>query len=177
METEFFNISFWRSIVSTGFVTLLAVATAMGIYWLQGRAARKSVETRRKRLAQALRSAVSKNLQVAKDLSEESLTTIILSPMDLALLDATASLKYELITDVGLSNDIDAIRFDFATLDNMLRLRQNMEFSAFSATRGSDEVKDEISGKIKTLAGGLLRQAATYEIHSRLTRIAVGRNS
>jgi hypothetical protein len=74
---------------------MLAILAAIGGWWLGGKQRRRADPLRRSQLAQALAESLEDNLGLARSASQLREQGIVTVNVDLSLLEATRTLKYE----------------------------------------------------------------------------------
>lgn len=67
---------------------------------------------KKQQLLYSLKEAMSKNLQLVTQAGQELKDQTIFYNVDTTLLEATASLKYELITNIELNRLVDSVRYE-----------------------------------------------------------------
>lgn len=115
-----------RLILGTFLGALLAIVGGL----LVNQSWRQRVDKeRRKQLLAAMKGAIAHNFELLNEISRTLSDTAVPSfSMNLCLLDATASLKYELL-DTALCADIDRARFDLAHLSRKLDVALGLQTS------------------------------------------------
>jgi len=157
MSDPFFNDDFFRSLITTFFGAGLAILTAFGLWWLSGWERRKEEARRRSRLAQALGENLEANLEIAKSASEIEDDAFLTVNIDLSLLEATRSLKYEVMGDIDLSRDIDEVGYQFSSLHRLIDVRFEMEYSGSTLSLSN-------IGRLRTNLNSVIRGRGTHAI-------------
>jgi hypothetical protein len=136
---DFFNENFFQGLVGNGIANVLAVILGIpaGLY-LQHLITSRSGERNREQMRGALKRALEHNLgtlaTVREQLQNGGGTTVM---MDLALLDATAAAKYDVLEDIPLCASIDHLRFEMAHLDRQLDALLRLQFDAMAHAEGN----------------------------------------
>ena len=164
---DFLNADFFRSLVTTFVGALLAIGTAVGGWWLSGRRRRKAAAVRRGQLAYALAQSLEHDLEIAKAASELPEDKILTVNVDLSLIEATRSLKYDVFGDIDLSRDIDEVGYQLASLRRLLELRLEMEYSgSVLAFTGLNQMRKGLNDLIRERA----KKAQEYESGKQVAR-------
>ncbi len=143
---EFFDFAFWQNFVSNSLATLAGVVVGIPVALLIDRLVSKwqakeefnrqkeAAQRRKIQLLQTLKDALQKNFalveQIEKELSPEA---VIFYNVDLQLLEGTSSLKYELIDNLELNQQLDSIRYELIHLHRKIELQLDIEFSSYKA--------------------------------------------
>jgi len=90
----------------------------------------EATNAKRLQLLNLLREAMRKNLQLVSQAEEELKQQIIFYNVDTVLLEATASMKYELITNVELNRLTDSVRYELEHLHRKVDLQLEIWISA-----------------------------------------------
>src|SRR6266404_2526784 len=118
----FLDQSFFQSLIANSIASAFAVVLGIpvGLY-LHHRISSRGNKRNRTALNLALKRAIEHNLgtfaTIRAGLAVNAVPTFTL---DLALLDATAHTKYEVLDDIPLCVSIDHLRFEMAHLDRLL---------------------------------------------------------
>ena len=159
--------------VTTFLGASVAILAALGLRWLAQNETRKAASRRRKQLAQALGKRLEFNLDIAKQatgLSDQGVLTG--SNVDLSLLEATRSLKYEVIGDIKLSQDIDELGHHLTSLNRLIDLGFEIGYSgSFIAISGSHELRARLHALIRDQASEALEFERGNEVVLRLMDI------
>jgi hypothetical protein len=86
---------------------------------------------RRKQLRSALKETVDKNLYLIEQI-KDWLSTSGGTPffnVDLTLVEATATIKYEILNDIELCREIDTLRFELTHLSRKINVLLELEFN------------------------------------------------
>ena len=128
---------------------------------------------RRKGLAQTLIESLEHNLELVRTTSLIEDRTRIDGNLNLSVLEATSSLKYEVMDDIVLSRDIDAIAWRLSYLQRQIEIRFEMEFSAsFLEYSGRNRLRKELSSLIRSVADSTVRFELSKNVLGRLKEIA-----
>lgn len=115
---SFCNQSFWQNFVANAFAVALGIPAGL---WLNHLTASWSAKRQRTQLRSALKRALEHNLGTLATVREQIQGQIAPTfTLDLALLDATAHTKYDVLGDVDLCTAIDHLRFEMAHLDRQI---------------------------------------------------------
>ena len=121
---SFLNTEFWQQLITTTLGVALGIPAAL---WIERQIEGEKEKSERKELAQALLDSLNKNLglvdQLARELAQDDY--VPLYPVDLTILDATASRKYELLKKSDVVRAIDHARFELIHLNGKLGLMRN----------------------------------------------------
>jgi hypothetical protein len=132
---DFFDKTLWQEIVVAFAAVVMGIPA--GLY-LQGVISSRGGKQKRDQLRAALKRALDHNLgtlQTVRDqLANKGVPTLSL---DLALLDATAHTKYEVLNDIPLCASIDHLRFELAHLDRQLDALLRLELDAAARAEGN----------------------------------------
>jgi len=172
MET-FFNENFFRSLITTFLGAIFAILVAIGGWWLSGRESRQAASLRRRQLADALRESLEFNLKIAHSASEISDQIFLTLNVDTSIFEATRSLKYEVMSDINLSRDIDVIGYRLSSLSRQIELRFEMEFSgSFLAYSGRNQLREALSRVIRAAGASLIDYESDKDVLNRLEEMA-----
>ena len=168
----FFNLDFFRSLATTFLGAMFAILAAIGGWWLGGKQRRKADALRRSQLAQALAETLEDNLGLARSASQLRDQGLLTVNIDLSLLDATRTLKYEVFQDINLSRDIDEIDYQLASLHRLIALRFDMEYSGtILAFSGRNQLRTNLNTLIRERGKEPLEYERRRQVVRRLKRI------
>jgi|TARA_B100000315_G_scaffold254014_2_gene294118 hypothetical protein len=168
----FFNQDFFRSLATTFLGAMLAILAAIGGWWMGGNQRRKADSLRRSQLAHALAETLEDNLGLARSASQLRDQGILTVNVDLSLLDATRTLKYEVFQDINLSRDIDEIDYQLASLHRLIALRFEMEYSGtILAFSGRNQLRTNLSTLIRERGKEPLEYEKRTQVVRRLKRM------
>ena len=135
----FFNIDFFRSLVTTS----LAILGAFFIWWLTGLKERQGAKTRRKHLAQALHERIEFSLNTVRKAINVPEGSFATTNVDLSLLDGIPSMKYEVL-GLEISTEIDALGYHLSSFHRFLDIRLQAESSgSISAMSNRKQLRDD----------------------------------
>jgi len=121
---SFLNIEFWQQLVTTAIGVALGIPVAL---WIERQIEGDKQKSERKELAEAVLDSLSKNLglvdQLIRELAQDGYTPLY--PVDLTILDATTSRRYELLKKSDVVHAIDHARFELIHLNGKLELMRN----------------------------------------------------
>jgi uncharacterized membrane protein len=153
----FFDFGFWQDFVSNSLATLLGALVGIPIaLWLnrlltRWQEHRKTSQEqalahhRRNQLLQMLRETLQKNRDLILRMEQELRSkTVIFYNVDTQLLDATSSVKYEVLDDLELSHLLDSIRYDLLHLHRRVELQLEIAYSAFKAMDTYRQMRDSL---------------------------------
>jgi hypothetical protein len=136
---DFFTESFAQGLV--GSLIANAIAVVLGIpagLYLQRLITQGGARRQRAQLRQALQRAIKHNLgtlvTVREMLANNAVPTFSL---DLALLDATAHTKYDVLDDIELCATIDHLRFEMEHLDRQIDALLKLELDSPARDAGN----------------------------------------
>ncbi|HJN87323.1 MAG: hypothetical protein QGH97_10755 [Dehalococcoidia bacterium] len=173
----FFNQDFFRSLTTTFLGAMFAILAAIGGWWIGGNQRRKADSLRRSQLAHALAETLEDNLGLARSASQLRDQGLLTVNVDLSLLDATRTLKYEVFQDINLSRDIDEIDYQLASLHRLIALRFEMEYSGtILAFSGRNQLRTSLSSLIRERSEEPLEYERRTQLVRRLKRIAAARS-
>jgi|TARA_Y100000031_G_C8041011_1_gene301673 hypothetical protein len=168
----FFNLDFFRSLATTFLGAMFAILAAIGGWWLGGKQRRKADALRRSQLAQALAETLEDNLGLVRSASQLRDQGLLTVNIDLSLLDATRTLKYEVFQDINLSRDIDEIDYQLASLHRLIALRFDMEYSGtILAFSGRNQLRTNLNTLIRERGKEPLEYERRRQVVRRLKRI------
>lgn len=113
---SFFDVTFWQQLVATLIGVMIGVPIALWVNRLQERREARGREEVTRRRKEQLVIALTTEVTFGQTLAAEMLDAlskpgkIVVGELDTAVLDATASLKYELL-DVPLCDALDKLRY------------------------------------------------------------------
>jgi len=179
----FFDFSFWQDFVSNSLATVLGVLVGIPVALCLNRFLTRRQESRetskqqvlatqrRHQLLQILREALQKNRDLVLQMEQELRPkTLIFYNVDTQLLEATSSIKYEILDELELSRLLDSIRYELLHLHRKVELQLEIEYSAFKAMGNYGEtraglvqairahfprIKDEISQALDMISAQL----------------------
>jgi len=129
---SFFDKAFWQQFVTMVAGLVVGIPVALWINRLQVRAEKhkeRELESERRRtLLEALVDRISFNQAFIRDAETKFEKIVILENVDLGILDATATLKYELLDDFELCKKLDDLRFHLTQVHCKLDLLLRMYF-------------------------------------------------
>jgi hypothetical protein len=173
----FFNQDFFRSLATTFLGAMFAILAAIGGWWLGGKQRRKADSLRRSQLAHALAETLEDNLGLARSASQLRDLGLLTVNVDLALLGATRILKYEVFQDINLSRDIDEIDYQLASLNRLIALRFEMEYSGtILAFSGRNRLRTNLSALIRERSKEPLEYERRTQVVRRLKRMVSARS-
>jgi hypothetical protein len=173
----FFNQDFFRSLATTFLGAMLAILAAIGGWWLGGKQRRKADSVRRSQLAQAPAESLEDNLGLASSTSQLREEGILTVNVDLSLLDATRTLKYEVFQNINLSRDIDEIDYQLASLHRLIAFRFDMEYSGTNlAFSGRNRLRTNLNALIRELGKEPLEYERRMQVVRRLKRMVTARS-
>jgi len=153
----FFDFRFWQDFASNSLATLLGVLVGIPIaLWLnrlltRWQESRKTSQEQalaaqqRRQLLQMLREALQKNRDLILQMEQQLRSkTVIFYNVDTQLLDATSSIKYEILDDLELSRLLDSIRYELLHLHRKVELQLETAYSAFKAVDTYREMRDRL---------------------------------
>ncbi|MBI2165311.1 MAG: hypothetical protein HYU29_02765 [Chloroflexi bacterium] len=169
MSASFFNDDFFRSLLTTFLGAVLAILTAFGGWWFSGKGKRKAAELRRSQLAKALSQSLEHNLELAKLASQLTEKQRLTVNVDLSVLEATRSLKYDILLDIDLSRDVDEVSYQLASLRRLIDLAFGFEFSTMSlAFTGRDQARADLYKLIRERGTKALQYEEGKQVLGRL---------
>jgi len=170
----FFNIEFSRSLVTTFVGASLAIGAAFFLRYIAQKDSRKSLADRGKQLANILGPKIKSNIEIAKEFTDiEDTHAPSGVNIDLALLDSTRSLKYELLNDDELCWDIDQLAYNLAMLNQAIANGVAITLSgSFRALTGTQELRSGVFRHIRSAATESIEYESSKEIVSRLNQLA-----
>lgn len=136
---DFFNENFFQGLVGNGIANVLAVILGIPaglilqrrIMWLVGKKNREQMRT-------AIKQALEHNLKILATVKEQLQKNAAPTfTLDLALLDATAHTKYDILNDIRLCASIDHLRFEMVHLDRQLDALLRLELDAMAHAEGN----------------------------------------
>jgi len=150
-QSGFFTISFFQSLVSNGLATLVGAFTGVYLaFWLQRNREKRTFLQRQRGFLTATRASLVACRQRVQEAAEESarakanrsvtMGTEYIGPIDTTFLDATASIKYELVDDDAVNQQIDQARHVFHRINGLLELVGGAAFGGPRATGTHVEV-------------------------------------
>jgi len=172
-ETGFFDLSFWQSIVSNLAATFVGVA--LGVWTalsLEGRKTSKTAKQKKEQLITLLHGSLQKNLNLLEQMSKELPAQAIYYNVDIELLEATASLKYETIDDLDFNREIDQIRYE------LLHLHRKVDLQLQLAILGGRPVVMDPVAMHSTLRASILSHIAPIKdaIRKMLEKMSASRS-
>jgi len=161
---DFFNENLFQGLVGSGIANVLAVILGIpaGLF-LQHLITTRGSKKNREQILSALKQALNHNLgtlaTVREQLQNNAAPTFTL---DLALLDATAHTKYDILNDIPLCASIDHLRFEMAHLNRQLNALLRLQLDAMAHAAGNFVEGRKVS---------LYEQMHPQLIHSITTRL------
>ena len=130
-ENAFFNKGFWQGVVMLLigiWPAWLAGITATGAWerWVARPARDREHTERRQQFQQALAAALQENVRSVTQMVSELDTGIPTYSVDIEMLDATATIKYDLLGDLGLCGQIDRAHSELRHLGRKIDLLMQM---------------------------------------------------
>ena len=118
---------------------------------------------RREKLMAALRDTVQTNLDTVQRVISaiQNPNGIVLFNADSSLLEATASLKYELIDDIALCQQIDRVRYQLGSFSKMVTTLLDLEFNATARALSFTGGQSMYAAMRSPLVDGLRGDAST----------------
>lgn len=143
---EFFTVDFWRSFTSETLATFLgAIFGIPAGLWLERWRARATLQERRRQLLVLLGEALEKNRGLVEQMQREvKPDRVIFYNVDITVFDATASLKFELISNPDLNTLLERIRYELQHLHRKVNLQLEITYSTFRAMGDYPQVRAEI---------------------------------
>ena len=142
----FFDLAFWKDFVSNGLSTLLGVLFGIPVaLWLDrlisSRRHAQEMEqaclvskARRLQFVDMLVETLSKNQQLVTQMKEQLTPgTVIFYNVDTLTLDATSSIKYDIIDDLKLNRLLDSVRFELSHLYRKVELQLEISYGSNSS--------------------------------------------
>lgn len=136
---EFFGVALWQGLASTIFGVAFGIPAALWIDRHINRNRQKQEQAeevaKRREKERQLLTVIKETLNSNRDLVLEIHRTfnpgVVLSKnVDTTLLDATASVKYEVVSNLELNILIDKIRYELEQLHRTVNMYQEMSFFA-----------------------------------------------
>jgi hypothetical protein len=138
---EFLDKAFFQQLLITLVAVVLGIPAGIGLNRLwerrTSRQEREALEERRKQLREALKGAMVNNAHLLHDLKNISNGGIPKRTLDLALLDATAQVKYELLTDYVFCREIDSVRYGLASLSRQIDIAMHLACDGTARAAGN----------------------------------------
>ena len=154
---DFFNFGFWQNFVSNSLATVVGVVLGIpAALWInrwisniedqKERDRQKEIKAERcKDLLRLLRGALEKNQKLLEQMEREIRPDyVIFYNVDTQLLDATSSLKYEIIENLELNQLLDSIRYELLHLHRKVDLQLEITYSAFQAISSYEESRKRL---------------------------------
>jgi hypothetical protein len=130
---SFFDKALWQQLAATFFGVVAAVPAGL---WLNRLAQRREERERKAQSAERqaqLIHALHETLVVNQHYLQAFLDdndAVLLDGVDLTVLEATASLKYEILGDIGLARDIDKLRASLAEIGEGIKMMVRAQYDA-----------------------------------------------
>jgi hypothetical protein len=138
--------SFWDNFLANFLATILGAIVGVPLAlaadrFISARKAREELKAkvaiaheRRSQLLTLLRDSVTMNLQLLLKMQKEvTPSSVLFYNVDTSLLDATASLKYEVIDNLELNRLLDAFKHSLLILHRKIELQVDMQYSTFAS--------------------------------------------
>lgn len=164
---KFFDIAFWQDFTSNGLATLLGVVVGIPVALAINRKFESG--NRRRKLADLL-GLYQETLQENRDRLDGIARAlkpgvVMFSNVDVLLLEATASLKYEYIDDPELNKRLDELRYELQHIHGLMALQLEIEYGAYRSMSGYTETRALLVESIQEPIPGLVEEIdATLKI-------------
>jgi hypothetical protein len=166
---HFFDFYFWQDFVSNSLATVLGIVLGIpAAFWIDRLLQKKQETGNRIELLQLMSDTLEKNHKLLIKIEEDLKPGyVFFYNVDTLLLDATSSLKYEILDNIKLNQLLDSVRYELLHLHRKVNLQIEISFSTFRAmddymeTRAGlvhnilanvPEVKSEISKALELIS-------------------------
>jgi hypothetical protein len=141
------DFSLFQQLTATFFGALLGIPSGMALYsWT----ALRSKREKRRQFLVMMKAALAKNYGLLKQMEQdiEGPGKVLYYTLDTSVLEATSSIKYELIDDLSVNQEIDGIRYELLHIQRKLQIHTETAFNLFLSTGGGPERRDRLGKNI-----------------------------
>jgi len=156
----FFDVSFWQNVVSGAAATLIGAGLGvLSAFWIDRRITQHRIKERRTQLLGILSETLQENRGIAQRLLGHAAPGVaIFYNFDISLLESTASLKYEVISNLTLNKELDSIRNALRLLHGKVELQLEIAYSTFRAIGSYAQIRGQLMDSIAQQVPPLIAQ-------------------
>ncbi len=138
----------WHAVVGAFIGGVIAFSSGLMVYQLQEhKQANREIEQRKEDkiiLLQGFEKNLESNLEILKLLSNPQGRALLVNNLNLFFLQSTAQVKYQVLENVELAQDLDNVAFRMNSLEQDVRSYQNLYFNPLSSSQSFFLTKGEL---------------------------------